>query len=80
MGTTWGPSGGYGDDVGMMGMTWGRCGLRGQHGVETMETTAMRTTWGPSGGYGDDVGMTGMTQGQRGDDRTMWGPRGQQNH
>ena len=23
MGTTWGPSGGYGDDVGMMGMTQG---------------------------------------------------------
>ena len=29
MGTTWGPSGGYGNDVGMMGMTWeprGSCG------------------------------------------------------
>ena len=23
MGTTWGPSGGYGDDVGTMRMTWG---------------------------------------------------------
>ena len=26
MGTTWGPSGGYGDDVGMTGMMWGPCG------------------------------------------------------
>ena len=23
MGTTWGPSGGYGDNVGMTGMMWG---------------------------------------------------------
>ena len=44
----------------MTGTMWGP---RGQHGVETAETTAMGTTWGPSGGYGDDVGMTGMTQG-----------------
>ena len=29
MGTTWGPSEGYGDDVGTTGMTRGR---RGQHG------------------------------------------------
>ena len=81
METTWGPSGGYGDNVGMTGMTWGRCGddrddmgttwgPRGQHGVETtetMETTAMETTWGPSGGYGDDVGTMGTTWGQCGD-------------
>ena len=49
----------------MTGMT------RGQHGVETTETTeettAMGTTWGPSGGYGDDVGTMGMIRGQRGD-------------
>ena len=25
MGTTWGPSGGYGDDVGMTGTTQGQC-------------------------------------------------------
>ena len=35
--TTWGPSGGYGDDVGMMGTMWG------QHG-DNMGTTG--TTWG----------------------------------
>ena len=23
LGTTWGPSGGYGDNVGIIGMTWG---------------------------------------------------------
>ena len=46
------------DDVGTMGMTWGRRG----HGVETTETTAMGTAWEP-GGYGDDVGTMGMTQG-----------------
>ena len=56
----WGPSKQCGDDVGMTGTMWGP---RGQHGVETMETTAMGTTWGPSGGYGDDVGTMG----------TMWG-------
>ena len=32
MGTTWGPSGGYGDDVGTMGMTHGWRGQRGDHG------------------------------------------------
>ena len=26
MGTTWRPSGGYGDDVGTMGMMWGQWG------------------------------------------------------
>ena len=40
MGTTWGPSGGYGDDVGMMGMTQG---LRGDDGDD------VGTTWGPRG-------------------------------
>ena len=48
-----------GNDVGMTGMTWGP---RGQHGVETTETTAIGTTWGPSGGYGDDVETMGTTQ------------------
>ena len=37
MGTTWGPLGGYGDNVGMMGTTRGRCG------------DDMGTTWGPWG-------------------------------
>ena len=46
---------------------WGPRGQWGQHGVETMETTAMGTTWAPSEGYGDNVGMTG----------TMWRPWGQ---
>ena len=59
--------------MGMMGTTWGP---RGQHGVETMETTAMGTTWGHSGGYGDDVGTTEMTQGQCGDDRDDVGTTG----
>ena len=31
METTWGPSGGYGDDVGMMGTMWGRRGQCGNH-------------------------------------------------
>ena len=31
MGTTWGPSGGYGDDVGMTGTTWGPQGQHGDH-------------------------------------------------
>ena len=54
----------------MMGMTWGP---RGQHGVETTETTVMGTTWGPSGGYGVNVGMT---QGQCGDDGDNVGTMG----
>ena len=37
MGTTWGPSGGYGDDMGMTGTTQGRCGDHGDN-VETMGT------------------------------------------
>ena len=48
------------DDMGTTGMTWGPLG---QHGVETMETTAMGTIWRPSWGYGDNVGMMGTTQG-----------------
>ena len=32
MGTTWGPSGGYGDDVGTTGMMWGCRGRCGDHG------------------------------------------------
>ena len=31
MGTTWGPSGGYGDDVGTTGMTGTMWGQRGDH-------------------------------------------------
>ena len=76
MGTTWGPSGGYGDNVGMMGMTWGwrrRCRDHGDHGVDTTETTEttghgdhMGTFWGLWRWCGDDTGMTGMTWGWRG--------------
>ena len=33
MGTTWGPSGGYGDDMGMMGMMWGQCGDHGDNEI-----------------------------------------------
>ena len=69
METTWGPSGGYGDDANDMGMTGMMWGPWGQHGVETTEITAMGTTWGPSGGYGDNVRMMGMTRGRCGDDR-----------
>ena len=43
IGTTWGPSGGYGDDVGTTGMTQGQHGDDGDE-VGTMETTG--TTWG----------------------------------
>ena len=41
MGTKWGPSVGYGDDVGMTGTTWGQQGQHGDHGdnVGTTETT-----------------------------------------
>ena len=51
----------------MTGMMWRPWGLRGQYGVETMETTAMGTTWGPSVGYGDNVGD------DRDDVGMMWG-------
>ena len=33
MGTTWGPSGGYGDDVGMTEMTWGPRGPCGDNEI-----------------------------------------------
>ena len=79
LGMMWGPSrecGNDGNDVGMVGTTWGPRGQQG-HGVETTETTAMVTSWGPSGGYGDDMGTRGMMWGQCGDDMgmmgTMWG-------
>ena len=49
MQTTWGPSGGYGDDVGMTGMTWTQCGDDGDN-MGTMGTTG--TTWG--GDHGDN--------------------------
>ena len=45
METTWGPSGGYGDDVGMKGTT------RGQHGDDGDD---VGTTWG--GDHGDNMG------------------------
>ena len=55
MGTTWVPSGGYGDDMGMMGMTrgwcgddgddmgmmWGRRGQRGDHGDNKITKNAI---------------------------------------
>ena len=76
MGTTWGPSRGYGDNVGTTGMTQGRCGDDGDDMGTTgttwgpwghMEWRPRRQrrpqSWGPSGGYGDDVGMTWMTRG-----------------
>ena len=52
MGTTWGPSGGYGDDADDMGTTgtWD-----GDH-----------RSWGPHGDLLGAMGMTGMTWGQRG--------------
>ena len=46
METTWGPSGGYGDNVrtmGMMGTTWGRCGDDGD------DMGMMQGRWGPHG-------------------------------
>ena len=46
METTWGPSRGYGDDMGMTGMTQGQCG-------DDVGTTGMTgTTWG--GDHGDN--------------------------
>ena len=70
----WGPSRQCGDDMGMTGMTWGP---RRQHGVETMETTAMGTLWGLWGQCGHDVGMMWGQHGDDGDNEgttgTMWG-------
>ena len=82
METTWGPSGGYGDNMrmmGTMGMMWGRCGDDRDDGDNMWRPQTMETTWGPFGGYGDnmrmtddgdDMGMTGtmwvMTRGRRG--------------
>ena len=63
METTWGPSGGYGDNVGMMGTTrrtWG-----GDHGDHR--------SWRP---HGDLLGAMGMTRGQCGDDREDMGTTG----
>ena len=88
METTWGPSGGYGDNRDNTGMTWGqriRCGddgdnmgWRPRRQRRPQRPQVMETTWGPSGGYGDNVGMTGTTQGQCGDNMgTTWGRRGQ---
>ena len=33
MGTTWRPSGGYGDNVGTRGMMWGQCGDDGDNKI-----------------------------------------------
>ena len=46
MGTTWGPSGGYGDDVGMTGM------IQGRHGDDRDDVGTTGTTWG--GDHGDN--------------------------
>ena len=45
MGTTWGPSGGYGDNVGITGTIWGQYG-------DNVGTTGM--IWGQRGQRGDD--------------------------
>ena len=66
METTWGPSGGYGDDVEMTGMTWGQRGQHGDHG-DNGDNIGWRPQrqqrpqpWGP---HGDLLGAMGM----------MWG-------
>ena len=41
MGTTWGPSGGYGDDVGMMGTMWGQQVPRWDHGDNKITKNAI---------------------------------------
>ena len=41
MGTTWGPSGGYGDNVGMTGTTWGQWGQCGDHGDNKITKNAI---------------------------------------
>ena len=43
MGTTWGPSGHYGDDVGMTRT------MQGRHGDDRDDMGMMGTTWGPWG-------------------------------
>ena len=77
METTWGPSGGYGDDVGTTGMT------QGQHGDDRDD---VGTTWGGDHGdngdhgdhsHGDHMGTFWGLWGRRGDDGddtgTTWG-------
>ena len=51
METTWGPSGGYGDNMRMTGMM----------GMMRM----IGTMWGWCGDYGDDMGTMGMMRGRR---------------
>ena len=51
MGTTWGPSGGYGDDVGMTGATWGQ---RGDDGDDVGMTGMMWGRRGQCGDHGDN--------------------------
>ena len=48
METTWGPSGGYGDNMRTMGMMWGQCG----DDEDDMGTTGM--TRGQRGPRGDN--------------------------
>ena len=75
METTWGPSGGYGDNMRMMGMMATMWGWLGQH----VETTDHGDYMGTSGGYGDNMRMTGMMGtmwGQCGDDRDDVGTTG----
>ena len=78
MGTTWGPSGGYGDNVGMTGMTWGQwgwCGDDGDNMGMTGTTGTMGTTWGGDNGgdhgdhsHGDNMGTFWGLWGQCGND------------
>ena len=42
METTWGPSGGYGDDVGMTGTMWGRRGDDGDNMGTTGTTKSLK--------------------------------------
>ena len=41
MGTTWGPSGGYGDNGDNTGMMWGQRGQRGDHGDNKITKNAI---------------------------------------
>ena len=72
--------------MGIMGKTWGP---RGQHRMETTETTVMGDhrdnigwrqwrphSWGPHGDHMGAMGTTGMTWGQCGDDGDNVGTMG----
>ena len=62
MGTTWGPSRGYGDNVGTTGTTRGRCGRCGDHGDH--------------GHHGDNMGWRPRRQRRRPRRPQPWGPHG----